>query len=383
VRLCLVTPGFSAAENDWCIPALHHLVRRLAAAHDVTVVALRHPRLEDEYGFFGARVLPLATGTRTGARRAAMLIRALRTIGREHRRRPFDILHGLWADEAGFIAAAAGRRLGVRSVVSIMGGELVGFPELGYGVQLGRTGRWLVRQSLARADAVTAGSTGLLASAEDVRGGRPLALTPLGVDPGLFAADGGRAALEGEPCLLQVGSLSPVKNHRLTLAAFARVAVAHPDARLHLIGTGPLRAELAARARATRLGDRVRFHGVVPHHELPAFYRAADLNLVSSHFESQGMTILEAAACATGTVGTAVGILPELALDGAARTVQGEDPDALTAALMEALEKPDRSRALGAAARARVLAGLTLEQCVARLEGVYTGGATADIAGPP
>jgi len=371
MRTCLITPGFSAAEDDWCIPALHHLVRRLAAEHEVTVLALRHPRRGEEYGFFGARVLPFATGTRTGAWRAAMLLRALATIGREHRRRPFDVVHGLWADEAGFVAAAAGRLLGVRSVVSIMGGELVGFPDLDYGVQLGRTGSLLVRRSLARADAVTAGSAGLLRSAERLRGGRPLALAPLGVDLALFTADGETAGLDGDPCLLQVGSLSPVKNHRLTLAAFARVAVAHPVARLHLVGTGPLRAELAARARAYRLADRVRFHDVVPHHELPAFYRAADLNLVSSHFESQGMTILEAAACGTATVGTEVGILPEFG--AAAITSPADDPDALASALLGALEPRSRSRTLGAAARDVVRRDLDLETCAARLVAVYSG----------
>ena len=123
MRLLLVTPGFSAAEDDWCIPALHHLVRRLTRRHDVTVLALRHPPRRDEYRFFGARVLPLAAGTRTGPWRAALLARAVASTRREHRRAPLDAVHGLWADEAGAIAALAGTTLGVRSVVSVMGGS--------------------------------------------------------------------------------------------------------------------------------------------------------------------------------------------------------------------------------------------------------------------
>lgn len=371
MRLCLVTPGFSAAEDDWCIPALHDLVRRLAADHDVTVLALRHPPLRHPYRFFGARVVPLAAGTRTGAWRAALHLRALAVVVREHRRSAFDAIHGLWADEAGFIATTAGRLLGVRSVVSVMGGELVGFPDLGYGVQLGRTGRWLVRRSLAAATIATVGSSGLREIAARFRYGRPLAATPLGVDVALFGSDGDRAELEGDPCLLQVGSLSPVKNHRLSMAAFARVAATHREARLHLVGTGPLQGELAARARAFRLGDKVFFHGTVPHHHLPRFYRAADLNLVSSYFESQGMTILEAAACGTPTVGAEVGILPDLG--SAAVTSAVDNPDALAEALFGALTPRSRRRELGAAARDLVRRELDLETCTARLLAVYSG----------
>ena len=166
MRLCLVVPGFSTSEDDWCIPSLHHLVRRLAADHEVLVLALRHPAPRAEYGFFGARVRPLGAGTRTGLSRLAMLARARAELRRAHRGDPFDAIHGLWADEAGFVAATAGRALGVRSVVSVMGGELVGLEDIGYGTQLGRTGRWLVARSLRAATVATIGSTSLDARPE-------------------------------------------------------------------------------------------------------------------------------------------------------------------------------------------------------------------------
>ncbi|MCU0304395.1 MAG: glycosyltransferase family 4 protein [Thermoanaerobaculales bacterium] len=369
MRLCLVTPGFSAAEDDWCIPALHHLVRRLAAEHEVTVIALRHPRRRDPYPFFGARVVPLAGGVRTGAWRLAMLVRALAEVGRAHRRSPLDAVHGLWADEAGFVAVTAGRRLGIRSVVSVMGGELVGLPDIGYGVQLGRTGRWLVRRSLKGADAATVGSASLEGPARAVRGDRPLAVSPLGVDPDLFRPDGERAGLEGTPCLLQVASLTPVKDQALLLDAFALLAGRHPDARLHLVGEGPLRETLAARAATLGLADRVRFHGPVAHDLLPPFYRAADLHLVTSRFESQGMAVLEAAACGTATVGTAVGILR--GLGDAAVTVPDREPRALASAVKAVLEHGSRGLDLGRRAAETVRRDLSLEASVGRLARVY------------
>jgi glycosyltransferase involved in cell wall biosynthesis len=374
MRLCLVTPGFSAAEDDWCIPALHHLVRRLAAAHEVTVLALRYPPRHEPYRFFGARVLPLAAGTRTGARATAMLVRALGTIQREHRRAPFDAVHGLWADEAGFVAVTAGRRFGIRSLVSVMGGELVGLPDIGYGTQLGRTGRWLVRRSLGRADAVTVGSRTLAETVLAVFGERLIRLAPLGVEIGLFRPDGDRATLDGDPCLLQVGSLTPVKNQRLLLDAFARITDDHPAARLHLVGDGSLRDELGGRVAELELDDRVTFHGRVAHDLLPPIYRAADLHVLSSRFESQGMAVLEAAACGTATVGTAVGILPELERAGAARTVRSDDPDSVAATLDELIRDHDRVLALGRSAATIVGRDYTLGGSARRFEEICSGG---------
>jgi glycosyltransferase involved in cell wall biosynthesis len=209
-------------------------------------------------------------------------------------------------------------------------------------------------------------------TARAFRGSKPLVVAPLGVDTALFSSAGERAALEGDPCLLQVGSLTPVKNHRLSIASFAKIATAHPGAHLHLVGNGPLKRELAARSRAFNLGERIHFHETVPHHELPAINRAADLHLVSSFFESQCMAVVEAAACGTATIGTAVGILPDF--NTAAITSDGDDPGALAGRLLEVLEHRPRIRELGVAAHDLVCRELDLEACTTRLLAVYSGG---------
>jgi len=363
VRLCLVVPGFSASEDDWCIPSLHLLVRRLAAEHDVLVIALRHPARQPEYGFFGARVRPLGAGTRTGLARLALIARALAELRRAHRQAPLDVIHGLWADEAGFVAATAGRALGVPSLVSVMGGELVGFEDIDYGTQLGRTGRWLVRRSLHAASVATIGSRSLQAPVRALRPRGPLAWAPLGVDTSLFRMDGDAAPLAGEPCLLQVASLAPVKGQRLLLEAFAGVSRKLPHAHLHLVGEGPERGTLERSIRELSLDGKVTLHGAIPHHLLPPYYRAADLHLVSSRFESQSMATVEAAACGTATVGTAVGILPEMGM----ATAPPGDSAGLAASVLGVLQAPGTARELGERARAWVQDKLTLERCVERL----------------
>ena len=372
MRLALLTPGFSADERDWCIPALTGLVRELARLHEVELFALRYPHRRGSYVAFSARVHALGAA-RTGTfGRLALLARAFARVRRENAHAPFDLVHGLWADEAGFLATAAGRALGIPAVVSLLGGELVGLPSLGYGTALSFAGRTLVRRALRRADVVTVGSREMESLASPhVPAGR-LQRLPLGVDTSLFhpGGDGGTAMhLAGAPCMLHVASLVPVKDQVTLLRALRRVVAAMPAACLHVVGDGPLRHDLERLAADLGVEPHLTFHGAVAHDRLPAYYRACDLAVLSSRFESQSMVALEAAACGRTTVGTAVGLLPELV--GTELTVPVGDVEALAAAVLTLARDPAHRAALGGASRAAVESRYTLSGSVRELTALY------------
>lgn len=299
LKIGLIVPGFSASESDWCIPALLDMVRELALEHEVHVFTLRYPHQRRTYSVYGATVHALGGATISGIGRISLLGQALYQVMREA---PFDVLHGLWADEPGFTAVVAGRLLRVPTVVSVLGGELINLPQIGYGHQLSRSARWMIKQSLRLAKQVTVGS-------ELLRFRIPYStVIPLGVDMALFTPDDEeKTNLVGEIKLLHVASLSPIKNQEMLLRAFALVCDELSGVHLHIIGDGVLRPHLEKIA-----GKFVTFHGDVNHEKLPTYYRAADLCLLTSHYESQSMVALEAGACGRVTVGTKVGILPEL-----------------------------------------------------------------------
>ncbi|HEX9077667.1 MAG TPA: glycosyltransferase, partial [Anaerolineae bacterium] len=133
MKIGFVLPGFSADERDWCIPALLNLVRVAASDQVVHVFALEYPYRRDVYSVYGATVHSL-NGRNRGKRYAPRLwsdtLSAIRT---EHRRAPFDVLHGFWANQPGLLALLAGRAFNIPVVVSAAGGELVGLPSIGYG----------------------------------------------------------------------------------------------------------------------------------------------------------------------------------------------------------------------------------------------------------
>jgi D-inositol-3-phosphate glycosyltransferase len=201
-----------------------------------------------------------------------------------------------------------------------------------------------------------------------------ISVVPCGVDPTHFvpgagpgtapgAAPGGRAARR----LLSVGRLVPRKGYDRAIRALAHV----PDAEL-LIAGGPEGALLLADPEAERLrklaaecgvADRVRLLGGVSHEQMPALMSAADVVLSTPHYEPFGIVPLEAMACRTPVVATAVGgQLDTVVHDTTGLLVpaeDGRDELPLGETVRALLADPARLRRYGAAGRERVLAHYT------------------------
>jgi D-inositol-3-phosphate glycosyltransferase len=91
------------------------------------------------------------------------------------------------------------------------------------------------------------------------------------------------------------------------------------------------------------ISDVVRFENPAPRAGLPQWYRAADLVCVPSYSESFGLVALEAQACGTPVVATAVGGLRTAVADGISGVlVDGHDPRAWSSVLARLLQEPQR-----------------------------------------
>jgi glycosyltransferase involved in cell wall biosynthesis len=234
-------------------------------------------------------------------------------IQRIHRQQPFDVLHALWVEEPALIATLARRWFNIPVVLSLMGGELVGLPDIKYGYQLGRLMRGLIDFCLKHAPFITVGSDQLRQKVPSTYQAKTHRI-PLGVDWRLFNLPPPHfqkhPRFTGQYNLVHAASLSPIKNQAMLFTAVALARKSLDDLQLHIVGTGVLEAEL--RQLATDLNLDVVWHGQVAHHALPLYYQSADLAVLTSFFESQSMVALEAGACGTLTIGTTVGLLPEL-----------------------------------------------------------------------
>ena len=91
------------------------------------------------------------------------------------------------------------------------------------------------------------------------------------------------------------------------------------------------------------IDDVVRFEPPVARQDLAQWYRAADLVVVPSYSESFGLVALEAQACGTPVVATAVGGLRTAVADGISGVlVDGHDPKAWSSVIVRLLQEPQR-----------------------------------------
>jgi glycosyltransferase involved in cell wall biosynthesis len=180
-----------------------------------------------------------------------------------------------------------------------------------------------------------------------------------------------RLGIEGnEKVIGTVGRLSPEKGHVYLLKAFEKIVLKVPDARLVIVGTGPLRQDLESKVKALGLDERVLFLGA--RKDVPQLLNAMDVFVLPSIFEGMPVALLEAMACARPIVATDVGSIPRLIQDQ--RTgllVKAKDVRGLVAAIMSFLKEPSRGEMIGMRARDLVIKEFSLEKTSARYLGLY------------
>jgi len=137
-----------------------------------------------------------------------------------------------------------------------------------------------------------------------------------------------------------VGRLSAEKGCDVLLDAAARLAGL--NARISVVGDGAERAGLEARTAALGLSDRVTWHGLVP--AAGRLMAAFDVFTMSSRTEGTPIALFEAMAAGVPVVATAVGGVPDVLQADQGWLVPSESPDALTAAIREALTDREEAR---------------------------------------
>jgi glycosyltransferase involved in cell wall biosynthesis len=185
-------------------------------------------------------------------------------------------------------------------------------------------------------------------------------------------ADAATAELAtGGPLVAAIAVLRRQKRLDVLIDAAPRVFEQVPDARIAIIGGGPLQAELEERARGAGLSGDPRF-AMLPFHGPSARHLAAtDLFVLPSAWEGLPIGVLEALACGVPVVATRVGGTPEAVSEDVGTLVDPGDAAGLAEAIVALLTDPERRRAMAAAARARHAERFGLQQMLDGTAAVY------------
>lgn len=281
--------------------------------------------------------------------------------------RSLDVVHahnGVWAK-----SALAARAAGVPAVVHTAHGFAFGEPWFEDAL------RWWAGLRTDMVAAVSAPLREHLVHKVRIPASRVVTIIN-GIDTTRFAP-GGRSGILREalgigpeaPLVGCVARLDPVKNLGLLIDAMALLVHDLPEARLVLVGDGPLRESLREQAEALGLGDRVLFAGTFA--DTAPVYRGIDVFALPSVSEGTSISVLEAMASGTPVVATAVGGTPQLLDGGCGTLVPSGDARALADGIRSLLTDPVGRARSARAARQRVLAEFSQAEMVRAYERLY------------
>jgi alpha-maltose-1-phosphate synthase len=243
---------------------------------------------------------------------------------------------------------------------------------------------WAEQVAATSAAAVVAVSDGMRADVRAAYPGIPPERTRVirnGIDTSEYAPDTGTGVLVkhgidmSRPYVIFVGRITRQKGLPVLLRAASAL---DPSAQLVLCAGAPDTRELAAEVTELVAGLQASRSGVIWIREMlpkPSVIQLLTHALAfacPSVYEPLGIVNLEAMACGTAVVGSAVGGIPEVVDDGVTGLlVPPDDPAALADALNALLRDRDRARAYGDAGRARAVGEFSWSAIAAETVALY------------
>jgi glycosyltransferase involved in cell wall biosynthesis len=233
---------------------------------------------------------------------------------------PCDVLH-THTSKAGIIARIAGKTAGVKCIIHTPHGHIF------YGYFSPAKTRFLTtieRMVTRKTAAVITLTQHERSDYLDRNIGTPDSVYPVfsGIEMQPYLeADYDRAATRRElgiprDCYLAgtVARLVHIKNQDLTISAAQLLKKSHPDIYYLFVGDGDMREHLEQRIASLGLRDRFIFTGW--RNDIPRMLHAIDLYIMCSHNEGMGRAFVEAQACGLPVIGSRVGGIPEVLVEG-------------------------------------------------------------------
>ena len=171
---------------------------------------------------------------------------------------------------------------------------------------------------------------------------------------------------------IYVGRLVFYKNLEVIFRAFVNVLEAVSDAKLVVVGDGPMRKTWESMTNDLGLKDHVRFFGKIPHKDKVRLLKESAFLILPSMVEGFGIVILEAFACEKPVLASSIAALRELVSDGTDGFLADPTDEQEWAKKMTTLfTDSENTRQMGRAGIAKLVANFSNERVVEAMENLY------------
>ncbi|MBI4399292.1 glycosyltransferase family 4 protein, partial [Candidatus Micrarchaeota archaeon] len=197
-----------------------------------------------------------------------------------------------------------------------------------------------------------------------------------GVDIERFAPRSGKSireklGLKNEFVVISNARFVEQKGIPYLLTGFAMLKKDYKDAKLILIGKGPLKNDFVNICKKLKIEDSVIFVTGIPENELPLYYNASDLFILSSVWEPCALVLLEALASGLPIVATDIGGNPEIVNEDCGILVPARNPRAIYEQAKLLLDNPKLRRKLGDNARERAVKNFSWDIVASKMQSIY------------
>jgi glycosyltransferase involved in cell wall biosynthesis len=244
-----------------------------------------------------------------------------------------DIIHAHWSLPQGLTGIICKRVSKIPCITTLHGSDIHGlrYPAL----------KWLNAKVIQHSDACTANSSETARMAQRISMKDDVAVVPMGVNPLFLSTARERnkqqtGSQAGEKRILFAGRLIDLKGVDYLIRALPSVLKKFPKTKLVVVGSGPMKDELMNLSTRLNLSDTVIYIDKVSQEKLLEFYTSADVFVLPSivtekgETEGLGVVLLEAMACGLPVVGSAVGGIPDIIINGETGLLaRQKEPDSL------------------------------------------------------
>lgn len=336
-RVAIIIPGgVGTGLFNQGIPALMNLIDGLSLQLEITVYSLVAVSPNFKASHFEIKAIEANHDDWILGR----VIRLIRMIMKDHRKKQYDLFHGFWGIPCGTMAVVLGKLFKRPSVVSLQGGEAACLKQIKYGYLISQKKKRRLFKTLNVASHVTALTN---FQRDELRrhgfGGKEIEVIPYGVDTTKFCPT--QKDYDDPLQFIHVANASPIKDQKTLLKSFG-IIKDHINCHLKIVGPDDHNLEIQTLCKQYDLKDAVTTTGPIPNSELPKHIMQAHIMLHTSLYEAQAVAVVEAMACQVLVAGTEIGILSDLA-EYAVTSPVG-DFEQLAKAVLDIVRRPDVMR---------------------------------------
>lgn len=214
-----------------------------------------------------------------------------------------DILHAHYATSYGLLGRLSGFH---PFFISCWGSDVMNFPNRGF------FQKSILKSNLKSADKILATSQTIEKYIHKIIN-KKVIITPFGIDTAIFKPMEVQSVFDADQIVIgAIKSLEKIYCIDILIRAFAELKKKVKNIKLLIVGEGTQRDELATLANQLQIEKDILFTGKIAHNEIPAYHNMIDIFVNISEYESFGVSVLEAMACAKPVVVTDTGGLNEI-----------------------------------------------------------------------